>query len=504
MLQPATISAPSSASSSPVPHRQQHNNRKSGISIALQSQTQSQAPSHVQSQVQANTTPSKRRNPAQTHARHQSMPAQQRPQGSPNLAHNTLNSNTGNNNRRGGKRFSASVVAPTPAQPSAQAQILQNSSLENVQATLAKQLNNHNNNTKNNNGSSNSIEPRTHIPNQRQKHQNQHSHGGNHTNNNHHNNNNNASSKAKRVQRRKDIAATTESLAKVEQDIALNQSPPLNPSSPPSSSTDSDDSESAAAQLSKPNTPRVQNRGQTRSNPSQSQSQNQFRASKHSGPLASSPPQRPNSAPVIPQPRKGAQVRQSNQGRNNNNSNIHDNTNNNNNKAGSIGRKPSLGSAGGIPVDVLRPNVTKASSADKIMLADRVTAEKNRLYAGPTFHNSPAPASLPIPAFTRSLGGSPVETSVETIPSPFFAEAASPQLNNSVRQRTQSETTGWTAHHSMPGMPFQRSHMGLNYQLSEHMGTMTYSISEHPYQSCADELTEISQNLRNLLKIQGQ
>lgn len=173
--------------------------------------------------------------------------------------------------------------------------------------------------------------------------------------------------------------------------------------------------------------------------------------------------------------------------------------NNNNNKLGGAGmtHNPSFGS--GLSTYTERPNMAKANSTDKLALADRV-AEKNRLYAGPTFHNSPAPNSLPIPAFSRSLSGSPVEPAGEMIPSPFFAEAASPQLN-SMRQRTQSETTGWNHHHSMPGMPFQPNE--FNYRLPDRMATSSYSISEHHLHG-PNQLTEISQNLRNLLKIQSQ
>ncbi|KAG0025125.1 hypothetical protein BGZ81_007408 [Podila clonocystis] len=257
----------------------------------------------------------------------------------------------------------------------------------------------------------------------------------------------------------------------------MNQSPPLNPSSPPSSSTDSDDSESAAAQLSKVGQPR-RLRGY---NP-------QFRVSKKCD-LSSSPPRRPNSAPVIPQARKGmnAQARQPNQGRNINN------------QQGGAGMPRKLSFGSGLPLDTVRPNVAKANSADKIMLADRLT-EKSRLYAGPTFHNSPAPNSLPIPAFSRSLSGSPVEPAVETIPSSFFAESASPQLNI-MRQRAQSENTGWTNHHAKPGMPFQPN--DLSYRLPDRIATSSYSIPEHHVHK-PDQLTEISQNLRSLLKIQSQ
>ena len=177
-------------------------------------------------------------------------------------------------------------------------------------------------------------------------------------------------------------------------------------------------------------------------------------------------------------------------------------------KGGFGNRKPSFGSSSALPLGGAiatqsRPNVAKAVSADKIMLADRVCAEKNKLYAGPTFHNSPAPTSLPIPAFSRSLGGSPLENSVESLSSPFFGEAASPQLN-SIRLRTQSETTGWTGHHSMPGMSIHRTtDVGLNYQLPDRMTTSSYSMDE-PSMHGSDQLLEISQNLRSLLKIQSQ
>lgn len=168
-------------------------------------------------------------------------------------------------------------------------------------------------------------------------------------------------------------------------------------------------------------------------------------------------------------------------------------------------RKPSFGSASAFPTDMgdsLRPNVTKATSADKIMLADRVAAEKkSTLYAGPTFHNSPAPTSLPIPAFARSWGNSPVEPAVEKLPaSPFFAEAASPQLNSLRPHRTQSETSGWTAHHSMPAHSFN---MGFNYQVPERMVTSGYPM-DGPTMQGTDQLMEISQNIRNLLKIPSQ
>ncbi|KAG0024913.1 hypothetical protein BGZ82_010328 [Podila clonocystis] len=298
---------------------------------------------------------------------------------------------------------------------------------------------------------------------------------------NHHNSNSNHNrhqkpkppqnipSKARRVQRRKDVDAVTESLASLDFDLAMH-SPPLNPSPP--SSSDSSDSESAAAR-----SPPVQN--MTR------------------GPRQN----RPNSAPVHQTQNYARQSFQSTE----------------------------LRSQG--------PN------------SDRVNRpqEKNGLYAGPTFHNSPAPTSLPIPAFLQAISessektaassssstsSSPVVSSASTSPSPFFAEAASPQLN-SARLPVRSEP-GWghSPHQSMPPMmvPFHPQmmpmppmphmmpmpyhhhsmpmpmayhphppHMGYNYNVPERMATSSFTPNES-----SDQLLEISQNLRNLLKIQSQ
>lgn len=127
-----------------------------------------------------------------------------------------------------------------------------------------------------------------------------------------------------------------------------------------------------------------------------------------------------------------------------------------------------------VALEVQRPNaLAKANSADKVMQAEKK-------YAGPTFHNSPAPESLPIPVFARSAGNSPTEPVMEKLPlpAPFFAEAASPQLNSTRPFVMQSPAPGWYGHYSMP-MP----------------------ASGH----CKDDqLLEISQNLRMLLKIQSQ
>ncbi|KAF9541105.1 hypothetical protein EC957_003386 [Mortierella hygrophila] len=456
MLQPATISSPSPAPavvSSPVtPKTPRQQNRKSAITVGLQNQNQT-ASTQQSSGRSNNRQP---RNPAQTHARHQSMPAQQRSSsGTPSASSspNTNNSNTkGNNNSSTNnvtilKRSSATVAAPAPTPIVSGIQLLQSPSPKHQH------------------------QQRNQKPRSQGQGQSQQS-----------NNNNGSAAKQRSRKGRRDIDTSgSESMAKADAaDAALNESSPtLNPSSPPSS-TDSDDSESATSHP----THRSHKDSQRRQN-------GQFPKG-YGGVLSVSPPQRPSSAPVVPQLRKGMATPQK--------------QHNHYQQQQYGSRKPSFGSASAFPTDMgdglLRPNVTKATSADKIMLADRVAAEKkSTLYAGPTFHNSPAPTSLPIPAFARSWGNSPVEPGVEKLPaSPFFAEAASPQLNSLRPQRTQSETSGWTAHHSMPAHSFN---MGFNYQVPERMATSGYPM-DGPSMHGTDELMEISQNIRNLLKIPSQ
>lgn len=140
----------------------------------------------------------------------------------------------------------------------------------------------------------------------------------------------------------------------------------------------------------------------------------------------------------------------------------------------------------------------RPDSADKVMLADRVpTEKKNELYAGPTFHNSPAPTSLPIPSFARSLGNSSVEPLVEKLSAPSFGEAASPQLNSMYLQSPQqsSPTSNGSGHHTPP--------MGMNYYVPDRMATSSFVPHSTPRHG-SDQLMEISQNLRVLLKIQSQ
>ncbi|KAG0267616.1 hypothetical protein BGZ95_002811 [Linnemannia exigua] len=247
-------------------------------------------------------------------------------------------------------------------------------------------------------------------------------------------------SKARRVQRRREIDAVAESLACVDLDLDFSQSPPLNPSSPPSSS-DSDDSESTLSRSSN------------------------FLGSKVYRHVINSPPQRPFSAPVP--------------------------------HTQSVQRTSYVSRASAFQAHSSMDMMQRPGSADSVMLAGRVPVEKkNGLYAGPTFHNSPAPTSLPIPSFGRSLGSSPVEPSAEKLPSgPFFGEAASPQLNSLRLQYPQQPSPNWTGRHSTP--------LGVGYNVPDRMATSSF-VPHGSASHGSDQLMEISQNLRILLKIQSQ
>ncbi|KAF9567064.1 hypothetical protein EC968_003533 [Mortierella alpina] len=490
MLQPATVSSPAPAAGPPASPRTPRHSRKSGIALAIQSQARSsQNQSQPQTQNPAQSGPPQQstknsnsrnssssntialsgashngssnnnsstnhgrqqRNASQNHARHQSMPTQQR-----KPAPGSPSGGSKNNNGAGPvtvlKRSSASVVAPTPSVPVPSIPILQiQSQVGNKQRSQQKSR------------------PQSH---QSPMHQ-----------------SSAPTSKSKRTQRRRDIEADTDLLSKADLEAASNQSPPMNPSSPPSS-TDSEDSESTAA-------------AHANSQPRSAKGQ-YARSSGRAPKLSESPPRRPSSAPVMPQLRKGMPPMQRQQNVVPNNNGLHQ-------PSGHSYQKAGYGSSSTQMLDAadaqLRRNPNKANSADRIMLADRVAAEKKSvLYAGPTFHNSPAPTSLPIPAFVSSLGGNFAEPSMPP-PIPFFAEAASPQLNSMRPQRSQSETNGgWLAHQSMPGLstrqdPFFNGHSPL----PERMTSSTYTMDSPPALHGPDHLTEISQNLRSLLKIQSQ
>ncbi|KAK3813629.1 MAG: hypothetical protein J3R72DRAFT_61511 [Linnemannia gamsii] len=246
-------------------------------------------------------------------------------------------------------------------------------------------------------------------------------------------------SKARRVQRRREIDAVTESLACVDLDLDFSQSPPLNPSSPPSSS-DSDDSESTLSRSS------------------------HFLGPKAYRHVINSPPQRPFSAHT---PHTQSDQRTS-----------------------YVSRTSAFQALSSMDM------MHRPGSADSVMLAGRVPEKKNGLYAGPTFHNSPAPTSLPLPSFGRSVGSSPVEASVEKLPSgPSFGEAASPQLNSMRLQYPHQPSPNWTGHHSTP--------LGMGYNVPDRMATSSF-VPHGSVSHGSDQLMEISQNLRMLLKIQSQ
>ncbi|KAK3817939.1 MAG: hypothetical protein JOS17DRAFT_778451 [Linnemannia elongata] len=370
-------------------------NRKSGLTSALQNQSQIQNQNHTQSRqnnsYKNNSNPRHtQRVPEQINSRHQSMPPQQR--------------GYANNNNSGKPRIDTATSKSVVVETANSGALIRHVPQQQQQQRQQRNQFPHPNNSK----------PRPQSQPQ--------------------------PSKARRVQRRREIDSMTDSLACVDLDLSLHQSPPLNPSSPPSSS-DSDDSESTLSRS------------------------NHFSGAKAYHHLISSPPQRPSSAPT---PRTHSAQRTSGVSRAN------------------------------LPFQAYSSLEMKhrPDSADKVLLAERVPAEKNGLYAGPTFHNSPAPTSLPIPSFARSLGNSPVEPSAEKLsPSPFFGEAASPQLNSMRLQSSQQLTPNWNGHHSTP--------MGMSYNVPDRMATSSFvPHGSGPHGS--DQLMEISQNLRMLLKIQSQ
>ncbi|KAF9431704.1 hypothetical protein BGZ76_011806 [Entomortierella beljakovae] len=430
-------------------------NRKSAITISLQNQNNS----NTTGNTATNNNGRQKRNPAHTHTRHQSLPAQSRPSLNNPPVPSPVDGNKSNNSNTTGKRSSASP-ASSPAVSGIQ--------ILKYQQGVTKQTNNPNTNNNNNDGQR--INQKNRSSGQAQS-----------------NNNNN---KNKRNQRRKDTDVTADS--KTEMDTAGDSSgsPSLNPSTPPS--TDSDDSESAKVEMN------------PRSRPLKGQNNRQNGRSKGYPQLSGSPPQRPNSAPVVPQPRKGIATPQKQ-----NTSGVV----NQRQQQGNFVRKTSFGSASSLPAEgtdsQLLPNMSKGISVDEIMAANRLAAEKKSaaLYAGPTFHNSPDPTALPIPAFARPFEVT-TESHVEKLPQPFFGEAALPQLNSMRPQRTQSETSGWMAHQSMPGMtPYQMNahqlNLGWTYQLTERMVTSSYT-TDGPLMRGEDQLMEITQSLRSILKIQSQ
>ncbi|KAF9133372.1 hypothetical protein BGX30_012311 [Mortierella sp. GBA39] len=390
----SSSSLPSASNSRPQRPNNNNNNRKSGLTSALQNQNQNQNQNHSQSRqnnsYNSNSNPRHtQKAPEQINSRHQSMPPQQRGYANSNNGKPRVDTATGKN-----------VFAETADSGALMRYVPQQQQQQRQQRNQFP----HPNNSK----------PRPQSQPQ--------------------------PSKARRVQRRREIDSMTDSLASVDFDLALNQSPPMNHSSPPSSS-DSDDSESTLSRS------------------------NHFSGPKTYRHLINSPPQRPSSAPTLQT--HSAQ------------------------RAGGVSRA-------NLPFQVY-PSVEmkpRPDSADKVLLAERVPAEKNGLYAGPTFHNSPAPTSLPIPSFARSLGNSPVEPSVEKLPSsPFFGEAASPQLNSMRLWSPQQLTPNWSGHHSTP--------MGMSYNVPDRMATSSF-VPHGSVPHGSDQLMEISQNLRMLLKIQSQ
>ncbi len=120
-----------------------------------------------------------------------------------------------------------------------------------------------------------------------------------------------------------------------------------------------------------------------------------------------------------------------------------------------------------------------------------------KLYAGPTFHNSPAPSDLPMPSFySKSLGKDPSPLSVggNNLFSnvPYYPET--PTLR---KQKSQELLRILAAANA-------RQHQtAAAYMVPERMATAHHPMKVYPANNGLN-LNEISETLRSLLKIHGQ
>lgn len=148
------------------------------------------------------------------------------------------------------------------------------------------------------------------------------------------------------------------------------------------------------------------------------------------------------------------------------------------------------------------------------------------LYAGPTFHNSPAPSDLPMPSFYgKSLGKEPSPLSVGgnnlfTVPENTTSyDYSSPSSGNTsdddMFAMDDFEQPRKTPYYSgTPSLRKQKSQELLRILSSanarQHQAASAYMVPErmatahHPMQVYPANLNEISETLRSLLKIHGQ
>jgi hypothetical protein len=156
-----------------------------------------------------------------------------------------------------------------------------------------------------------------------------------------------------------------------------------------------------------------------------------------------------------------------------------------------------------------------------------------KLYAGPTFHNSPAPSDLPMPSFYgKSLGKDPSPLSVgsnlftvpENAPSPppnvhsNYDAYSSPSSGNTsdddIFAMDDLEPSKVPYYPEPPTLRKQESqellHILAAANVRQHPTAASYMVPErmatahHPMQVHPVNLNEISETLRSLLKIHGQ
>ncbi|CAI2169491.1 10465_t:CDS:2 [Funneliformis geosporum] len=159
----------------------------------------------------------------------------------------------------------------------------------------------------------------------------------------------------------------------------------------------------------------------------------------------------------------------------------------------------------------------------------------HKLYAGPTFHNSPAPSDLPMPSFySKSLGKDPSPLSVggnnlftvpENMPSPprvYNDSYSSPSSGNAsdddIFAMDDFEPSSAPYYPETPTLRKQKSQELLRilaaanarqhqtaaaYMVPERMATAHHPMKVYPANN-GFNLNEISETLRSLLKIHGQ
>ncbi|KAF0530562.1 hypothetical protein F8M41_012120 [Gigaspora margarita] len=152
---------------------------------------------------------------------------------------------------------------------------------------------------------------------------------------------------------------------------------------------------------------------------------------------------------------------------------------------------------------------------------DRLMASK--LYAGPTFHNSPAPSDLPLPSFLSkpsSKESSPLMTSNTIAPALTPSRVPSPSLSSGnssdddmfvmddVKSDAVKPSDQLYPMRKQESSEFIRILSERQYNPSAYMVPARMATSHNPAQVYPAQnglsLTEISESLRTLLKIHGQ